>query len=267
MAPQDRWPAGLDRLILRCQMQRGVGVGGGQDQERSGPRGGQMAKAQVTKPDSLASVPKLWSTGLYNQLWASLKDKLVVHRLGCSVACGIFPDQGSNSSPWHCRADSWPVNHHWSPAPYFFPYPETTSSKTKITLFSLCCWVTRSCPSLQHHELQHTRPSCLSLSPRVCSGLCPLGWWCHPAISSSVTPFSCPRSFPASGSFPVNWLFTLDGWGIGASASALDLLVNIQVSFPLTKCKSIPHTFFYWKHTSYFVTIYTEMFHLLFLVA
>ena len=40
-------------------MQRGVGVGGGQDQERSGPRGGQMAKAQVTKPDSLASVPKL----------------------------------------------------------------------------------------------------------------------------------------------------------------------------------------------------------------
>ena len=57
--------------------------------------------------------------------------------------------------------------------------------------------------SLQPHELQHARPPCPSLSPRVCSNSCALSRWCHPAILSSVIPFSsCPQSFPASGSFP-----------------------------------------------------------------
>ena len=52
-------------------------------------------------------------------------------------------------------------------------------------------------------RLQHARLPCSSLSPRVCS--CPSSRWCHPTISSSVAPFSsCPQSFPASGSFPVN---------------------------------------------------------------
>ena len=57
------------------------------------------------------------------------------------------------------------------------------------------------------HGLQHTRLPCPSLFPRVCSNLCPLSWWCHPTISSSITPFfSCLQSFPASGSFPMSWL-------------------------------------------------------------
>ena len=57
---------------------------------------------------------------------------------------------------------------------------------------------------LQPHGLQHTRLPCSSLSPKVCSDSCPLSWWCHPIISSSVVPFSsCPQYFPASGSFPV----------------------------------------------------------------
>ena len=52
------------------------------------------------------------------------------------------------------------------------------------------------------------RLPCLSLSPRACSNSCPLSQWCHPAISSYVTLFSsCPQSFPASGSFPMNWFF------------------------------------------------------------
>ena len=56
--------------------------------------------------------------------------------------------------------------------------------------------------SLQHHESQHTRPPCPSLTPRVYSSSCPLSRWCHPAISSSVTPFSsCPQSLPASGNY------------------------------------------------------------------
>ena len=51
------------------------------------------------------------------------------------------------------------------------------------------------------HELQHARPPCPSPTPRVHPNPCPLSWWCHPAISSFVISFSCPQSFPASGSF------------------------------------------------------------------
>ena len=82
--------------------------------------------------------------------------------------------------------------------------------------------------------LQHTRlPSHLSLSPGVCSNSCPSSWWCHPTISSSDALFSCLQSFPASGSFPINWLFA-SGWqSIGASASASFLPMNSQGWFPL----------------------------------
>ena len=68
--------------------------------------------------------------------------------------------------------------------------------------------------SLQLHELQHARLPCPSPSPEACSNSRPLSRWCHPTISSSVTPFSsCPQSFPASGSFPVSRLFTSGGQG------------------------------------------------------
>ena len=57
--------------------------------------------------------------------------------------------------------------------------------------------------SLWPHGWQHTRFPCPSSTPRVCSNSCPSSWWCHPAISSSVVPFSSyPQSYPASGSFP-----------------------------------------------------------------
>ena len=52
--------------------------------------------------------------------------------------------------------------------------------------------------SLWPHGLQHARLPCLSPSPRACSNSCPLSQWCHPTISSSVSPFSCLQSFPAS---------------------------------------------------------------------
>ena len=56
--------------------------------------------------------------------------------------------------------------------------------------------------SLWLHGLQHARLPYLSPSPGVCSNVCPLNWWCHPTISSSVAPFSsCPQPFPASGLF------------------------------------------------------------------
>ena len=75
--------------------------------------------------------------------------------------------------------------------------------------------------SLWPHELQHTRPPCVSLTPRVHSNSHPLSRWCHPAISSSVIPFSsCPQSFPASESFPMSQLFASGGQNIGVSALA-----------------------------------------------
>ena len=75
--------------------------------------------------------------------------------------------------------------------------------------------------SLQPHESQHARPPCPSPTPGVHSNSCPLSWWCHPTISSSVVPFSsCPQSFPASWSFPMTQLFTSGGQSIGVSALA-----------------------------------------------
>ena len=86
--------------------------------------------------------------------------------------------------------------------------------------------------SLWPHELQHTRLPCPILSPRVCSNSCPLSWWCHPVISSSVIPSSsCPQSFPASVPFPMSQLFASGGQRIGASASVLP--INPQDWSPL----------------------------------
>ena len=80
------------------------------------------------------------------------------------------------------------------------------------------------------HGLQHARLPCPSPSPGVCSNLCPLSWWWHPAISSSAVSY-CPQSFQASVSFPVSWLFASGGQSIEASASVLPM--NIQSWFPL----------------------------------
>ena len=88
--------------------------------------------------------------------------------------------------------------------------------------------------SLWPHELQHTRPPCSSPTPGVHSDSRPSSRWCHPAISSSVVPFSsCPQSLPASGSFPMSQLFTGGGQSIGVSASASVLPMNTQDWSPL----------------------------------
>ena len=82
--------------------------------------------------------------------------------------------------------------------------------------------------------LQHARFPCHSLSPKVCSSSCPLSWWCHPTISSSVIPFSaCSQSSPASGSFPVSQFFTSGSQSIGVWASASILPMTIQDWCPL----------------------------------
>ena len=88
--------------------------------------------------------------------------------------------------------------------------------------------------SLWPHESQHARPPCPSSTLRVFPSSCPSNQWCHPAISSSVVPFSfCPQSLPASGSFSMNQLFTSSGQSIWVSASASVLPMNTQDWSPL----------------------------------
>ena len=100
--------------------------------------------------------------------------------------------------------------------------------------FICCHLLTKSCLNLWQHGLQQGKLSYPSLSPRVCPISCPLSLCCHPAISSSVILFSsCPQSFPASGSFPMNQLFSSGGQSVGASASATVLPMNIQGWLPL----------------------------------
>ena len=90
------------------------------------------------------------------------------------------------------------------------------------------------CNSLGPHELQHTRPPCVSPAPRVYSDSCPSSQWCHPTISSSVVPFSSRlQSLPASESFQMSQLFTWGGQSIGVSASASVLPMNTQDWSPL----------------------------------
>ena len=88
--------------------------------------------------------------------------------------------------------------------------------------------------SLWPHELQHARPPCPSPTPGAHPNSCPLSRWCHPAISSSVVPFSsCPQSLPALESFPVSQLFTWGGQSFGVSALASVLPMNTQDWSPL----------------------------------
>ena len=88
--------------------------------------------------------------------------------------------------------------------------------------------------SLRPHESQRARPPCPSPTPGVHSNLCPLSGWCHPAISSSVVPFSsCLQCSPASGSFPMSQLIAWGGQSAGVSALASFLPKNTQGWSPL----------------------------------
>ena len=91
----------------------------------------------------------------------------------------------------------------------------TSGQCTWVGLWRWCSFA-KLCPTLWPHGLQHTRFPCPSLSPGVCTNSCPLNWWYHATISSSVAFFSfCLQSYPASWSFPMNWLFASGGWSIG----------------------------------------------------
>ena len=99
-----------------------------------------------------------------------------------------------------------------------------------IFMIWCCCWVTRSCPVLcDPNGSVPGFPVLHYPSPRVCSNSCPVSWWCHITISSSISPFSSgPQSFPASGSFPMSQLLASGGQSIGASASTSVPPMNTQ---------------------------------------
>ena len=104
--------------------------------------------------------------------------------------------------------------------------------KYRIPSIQFSCSVMSN--SLRPHELQHARPPCPSPTPGVHSDSCPSSRWYHPAISSSVIPFSsCPQSLPASESFPISQLFAWGGQSTGVSALASFLLKNTQDWSPL----------------------------------
>ena len=80
----------------------------------------------------------------------------------------------------------------WSP----YCYLSSVQSLSHVQLFAT-------------HGLQHTRHPFTSTTPGGYSNSCPSSQWCHPTISSSVIPFSCLQSFPASGSFPMSQFFAI----------------------------------------------------------
>ena len=110
-------------------------------------------------------------------------------------------------------------------------------SVTSTRMLSLWVSVQFSCSvvsdSLQPHELQYARPPCPSPTPGVHSNSRPSSQWCHPAISSSFVPFSCPQSLLASESFPMSQLFAWGGQSTGVSALASILPMNTQDWSPL----------------------------------
>ena len=106
------------------------------------------------------------------------------------------------------------------------------SSSVQFSSVQFSCSVVSN--SLRPHGPQHARPPCPSPTPGVHPNPCPLSWWCHPTISSSVIPSSSwLQSFPAPGSFQMSQLFAWGGQSTGFSASASVLPMNIQDWSPL----------------------------------
>ena len=130
---------------------------------------------------------------------------------------GDIPNPGIKPTSPAWQANSLPLSHWETPNKSF---SSVQFSRSVVS------------DSLRPHELQHARPPCPSPTPGVYPNSRPLNRWCHPTISSSVIPVSsCPQSFPASGSFPMNQLFISGGQSIGDSPSVLPM--NIQGWFPL----------------------------------
>ena len=158
------------------------------------------------------------------------------------------PGVCSNSCPssWGCHLTTTtsiiPFSFHLqsSPASRSFPRSQFFHQVTKVLKFQLqqepfAVVQLISCVQLfVTASTQHARLPCPTPFPRACSNSCPLTWWCHPTISSSVIPFSFwLQSFPVSWSFLMSQIFTSGGQNIGISASVSVLPRNKQDGSPL----------------------------------
>ena len=102
---------------------------------------------------------------------------------------------------------------------------------------------------LRPHEFQYARPSCPSPTPGVHSNSCPSSQWCHPAISSSVVPFSsCPPSLPASGSFPMSQLFTSSNLAMNNKTYFILLAYRLTISSHKNKSSMRVTCFIFFIH-------------------
>ena len=137
------------------------------------------------------------------------QNRLFLPSLPCSASFRICPAQptGPNQTAQRCLLNS-----------------EGEQIQCQITGFKFTRSVVSN--SLQLHGLQHVRLPCPSPTLGACSNSCPKN--VDAIQSSSVVPFSCPQSFPASASFPMSQFFASSGQSIGASVSASVLPVNIQ---------------------------------------
>ena len=158
---------------------------------------------------------------------------------------GTFPTWGRNPGLLHCRWILYHLSHQGNPrilewvaypSPGDLTKPGIETGSNALQTDSLPAELQGSpifalssvqfshsvvSDSLRPHELQHARPPCPSPTPGVYSDARPLSQWCHPAVSSSVIPFSsCPQSLSASESFPMSQLFAWGGQSTGVSASA-----------------------------------------------
>ena len=128
------------------------------------------------------------------------KDPPKSHPSFCQLCLATLIRPGKKE--WH-RA----LSQNWESTPTFLSpssswLPSLFSDYSLPLILQCCCSVAKLCPTLRPPGLQHASLSCPSLSPGVCSNSCPLIWWCHQTVSSSVAPFTtCPQSFLASGSF------------------------------------------------------------------
>ena len=158
----------------------------------------------------------LWLHGLHSS-WNTLGQNTGVGSLFPSP--GDLPNPGFESRSPTLQADSLPGE------PQGNPYLCITQVQFRCSVES---------DSLRPHESQHARPPCSSPTPGVHSDSRPSCRWCHPAISSSVIPFSsCPQSLPASETFPISQLCAWGGQSTGVSHLASFFPKKSQGSSPL----------------------------------
>ena len=135
---------------------------------------------------------------------------------------------------WHLKSKSILINSKKYPVGQSFENNKIQATLLHVQYSTVQYSRSVMSDSLRSHESQHARPPCPSPTPGVHTDSRPSSRWCHPAISSSVVPFSsCPQSLPASESFSKSQLFARSGQSIGVSVSASVLPVNTQNPSPL----------------------------------